>query len=145
MFCPSCRALTKVKHPYKRKSVPCKAGKFDPRPDRKWRMKLMEILKEFKSSTRGRKLVYLACLYNCEGNNDHWVYVGTTGLTSEERYRDHKKGHKAGKGWVRDYGIGLLKSYTKHLKNISHGESLKLERKIAKRLKREGYKVKGGH
>ena len=35
------------------------------------------------------------------------VYVGSTSKTKEERYADHKRGHKDS-WWVRKYGIMLL-------------------------------------
>ncbi|MCK5447985.1 MAG: hypothetical protein KAJ13_09225 [Gemmatimonadetes bacterium] len=34
--------------------------------------------------------------------------MGYSGKTPEERFRDHKEGHKAGRGIVRDYGVRTL-------------------------------------
>ena len=36
--------------------------------------------------------------------HEYGLYVGSTGLTPDERYLNHKRGHKASR-WVRRYGI----------------------------------------
>lgn len=145
MICPKCHKLTESINKHKTNPVPCQVEDFTgPKPSSAWLRRLKGIMNKFKTKTRGRSQVYLACLYNCEGNKDHWIYVGQTGLTVEERYRDHKNGHRASK-WVTRYGIGLLKPYFKHLKEMSYEESKELEKKVYKKLKEAGFKVKGGH
>ncbi len=42
-----------------------------------------------------------------DGKRDCY-YVGHSGKTPEERFQDHKEGHKAGRGIVQDYGVRTL-------------------------------------
>ena len=60
-----------------------------------------------------------------------------TGLTPEQRYRNHKVGHKASK-WVRRYGIGLLPALYKHLNPLDRERALIAEVGSATALRATG-------
>ena len=72
------------------------------------------------------------------------LYVGQTSKSPEERFADHKRGHKASK-WVRDYGIRLLPEFYEKKNPLSEKKALWEERNLAQRLKEQGYTVMGGH
>ena len=70
------------------------------------------------------------------------VYVGQTSHTPLERFENHKRGYKAGKGFVRDYGKYLKK------KNIpdenphsTRKSAIYREEKLAEILKKRGWAV----
>ena len=71
------------------------------------------------------------------------VYVGQTGRTPQERLKQHKRGELANR-WVRDYGIRLMPDLYEHLNPINELQSLRMERRLAKKLRRKGYTVLGG-
>lgn len=71
------------------------------------------------------------------------VYVGSTGLTPEERFAKHKAGHKDGR-FVRQFGLALMPKRYDHLPRMPRPEAEKKERELALRLRRRGYAVWGG-
>jgi predicted GIY-YIG superfamily endonuclease len=73
------------------------------------------------------------------------VYVGMTGLTPKERFENHKKGKKSGKGYVKKYGIKLLPELYEDRNPMTYDEAVIVEEALAKKLRREGYTVVGGH
>jgi hypothetical protein len=73
------------------------------------------------------------------------VYVGMTGLTPEERFANHKCGYKAGKGYVRDFGIRLMPELYSHHNPMSYSAANVGEKLLALELLAEGYTVYGGH
>ena len=73
------------------------------------------------------------------------VYVGMTGLTPERRFENHKKGKKSGKGYVKKYGIKLLPELYDSRNPMTYDEAVIVEEALAKKLRREGYTVVGGH
>ena len=73
------------------------------------------------------------------------VYVGLTGNSPEERFADHKANYKAGKGYVRDYGIRLLPELYAHLNPMSYPLAQSWEQLLAMDLRNKGYTVYGGH
>jgi hypothetical protein len=82
--------------------------------------------------------VYVALL---EFAADHYgLYVGMTGLTPDERYLNHKAGHKASR-WVRSYGVGLLPALYRHLNPLSHEHAAIAEVALAKALRGTGTRV----
>lgn len=72
------------------------------------------------------------------------VYVGMTGLTPEERFLNHKSGHKD--AWiVKRYGVRLLPELYAHLNPMPYEAALKMEMDLAEDLRKEGFAVSGGH
>jgi hypothetical protein len=68
------------------------------------------------------------------------VYVGATGLTPEERFANHKFGHKAN-WYAQIYGEGLLPDVFVHLNPMTYQRALATEMSLAEELRREGYGV----
>ena len=80
-----------------------------------------------------------------DANPDHdplkpCLYVGMTGKTPTERFRDHQRGHKSN-AYVYRYGVRLLPKHFEHLNPMSYEEAVKVEEQLARRLRREGYAV----
>lgn len=67
-------------------------------------------------------------------------YVGMTGLTREERFANHKRGHKACR-YVTRYGLHLMPPAFTNINPRTFEEAKRLERRIARRLRRLGYAV----
>ena len=85
-----------------------------------------------------RNSVYVVLL---EFAADHYgLYVGLTGLTPEERYLNHKAGHKASRS-VRRYGIGLLPALYRHLNPLSYEQAELAEVALANALADTGIRV----
>jgi hypothetical protein len=73
------------------------------------------------------------------------VYVGQTAHSPEERFANHKRGHRASRH-VRRYGTRLRPDLFAHLAPVAtRREAEALEQETADRLKRKGYTVYGGH
>ncbi len=72
------------------------------------------------------------------------VYVGQTSKTPEERFQEHLNGIRASR-YVRDYRVRLLPRCYEKLNPMTELESLRRERNLASKLRREGYTVLGGH
>ena len=68
-----------------------------------------------------------------------------TGISVKKRFKQHKDGYKAGKGWVRDCGVRILTECMGHLYDIDYEEALQMEERIGKALKEAGFWVEGGH
>lgn len=73
--------------------------------------------------------------------DDYGLYVGRTGLTPEERFRNHKAGYKASKS-VRKYGVGLLPALYKHLNPLAYEPATRAEVALAEALRGTGIRVK---
>ena len=73
--------------------------------------------------------------------DDYGLYVGSTGLTPDERYLNHKSDYKASK-WPRDYGTGLLPALYRHLNPLSYGPAIIAEVALAEALATTGIRVK---
>ena len=71
------------------------------------------------------------------------VYVGQTGKTPKERLKQHKRGELANR-WVRDHGVRLMPRLYEHLNPLNELQSLRMERRLARRLRKLGYTVLGG-
>ena len=67
-------------------------------------------------------------------------YVGMTGKTPMERYDQHKTGYKACR-FVTEFGIELMPQTYGCINPRSYVEAMRLERKVAARLKRRGFAV----
>jgi hypothetical protein len=71
------------------------------------------------------------------------LYVGMTGLDPEERFRNHKEGHKA--AWtVKRYGIRLLPEFYACFNPMPFNIAAEMEVGLAEDLRAEGYTVTGG-
>ena len=65
------------------------------------------------------------------------VYVGATSLDPEERFRQHKTGYKAGRGYVTKYGKYLMPRKYKRPNPVPSAEAEDRERDLAESLRRE--------
>gem|GEM_PF-1092681 len=77
-------------------------------------------------------------------------YVGQTSKAPEERLLEHLHppndgGRDLGSRHVRKHGIRLVPELTETRTLFSQQEALREEKKMAQKLEREGYCVKGGH
>ena len=88
--------------------------------------------------------VYVVYLRNPKGDGKAGYYVGMTGLTPEERFRNHKAGIKASRV-VRRFGERLVPKLYDHLNPMSYREALAMEKQLFDELKVLGYQVFGGH
>ena len=83
-------------------------------------------------------------------NNPQWVYVGETGKKDlNERLAQHNSG-KAEKYAARVFirgARGRLRPdlYARYTARYTKESALKLEARVAEKLRRQGYKVEGGH
>lgn len=75
------------------------------------------------------------------------LYVGQTAKTPQERFAQHKSGHRNAKGVklsseiVRKYGLYLRPSLYQHIGPLSREEALAVEEGLALELRRKGYAV----
>lgn len=68
------------------------------------------------------------------------VYVGMTGWTPERRFEAHLNGYKSS-SYVTRYGCELMPRAYEHLNPMTYEEAVQEERRLAERLRREGYAV----
>jgi predicted GIY-YIG superfamily endonuclease len=88
--------------------------------------------------------VYVVYLRNPRGDGRAGYYVGMTGLTPEERFQNHKSGHKAAR-LVRRFGERLVPRLYAHLNPMSYEKAKTMEGWLAESLRKRGYQVFGGH
>ena len=75
------------------------------------------------------------------------LYVGQTSKTPQERFTQHRTGHRNAKGQklsaaiVEKYGRYLRPSLYQHIGPLSRTESLDVEKGLALELRRKGYAV----
>jgi len=75
------------------------------------------------------------------------LYVGMTGKKPQERFKQHKSGHRNKKGYkissniVEKYGLYLRPSLSEHLNLMTKDQALKMEAQLTLELKRKGYAV----
>jgi GIY-YIG catalytic domain len=86
----------------------------------------------------------------CEDPGKGFVYVGETSKTPEERFKEHIKGKRNKRGrlysrMVRKYGQGLRPDLAPDIKYFDAASSKAAEKRWARKMKDEGYKVVGGH
>jgi hypothetical protein len=67
-------------------------------------------------------------------------YVGMTGLDAEERFANHKAGHKDST-LVRDYGLHLARKKFESIPLLSQSDAQVMEGKYAELLRSKGYAV----
>jgi len=68
------------------------------------------------------------------------LYVGMTGLTPEQRFKNHKAGHKANK-YVKKYGLHLLPSLYEYYNPMTYEKAAAKEKELAEELRAQGYPV----
>ena len=68
------------------------------------------------------------------------VYVGATGLSPEERFANHKSGHKAN-WYAQTFGEALLLEVFQHLNPMTYQRALATEIALAEELRHEGFGV----
>lgn len=68
------------------------------------------------------------------------LYVGATGLSPQERFANHKSGHKAN-WYAQTYGEKLLPDLFAHLNPITRQRALATEIALAEELRQEGFAV----
>ena len=68
------------------------------------------------------------------------LYVGSTGLTAKERFKNHRNGHKSNK-YVRKYGIQLLPKLSEQYPAMIWKDAVEKEQELAKGLRGKGYAV----
>jgi hypothetical protein len=67
-----------------------------------------------------------------------------TGLTPEQRFKNHEQGIKAARV-VRRFGVRLVPKLYAHLNPMSSAKAVTMEGALAESLRRRGYVVYGGH
>ncbi len=72
------------------------------------------------------------------------VYVGLTGLDPEERFANHRAGHKSAYV-VERYGVRLMPELFAHLNPMPFEAAAQMEIDLAADLRRAGYTVAGGY
>ena len=88
--------------------------------------------------------VYVVYLRNPKGDGRPGYYVGMTGLTPEERFKNHKTGVKAARV-VKKHGIRLVPKLFAHLNPMPYERAVEMEVFLADSLRKRGYVVFGGH
>ncbi len=68
------------------------------------------------------------------------LYVGNTGLTAKERFKNHLNGHKSNK-YVRNYGTKLLPKMYERFPPMTWEDAVKKEQELAEDLRRKGYAI----
>ena len=94
--------------------------------------------------SRDHHHVYVVYLRNPRGDGKAGYYVGMTGLTPEERFKNHKRGHKAA-GIVRRFGERLVPRLYAHLNPMPYAKAKDMEAALAESLRKRGFTVYGGH
>jgi predicted GIY-YIG superfamily endonuclease len=86
--------------------------------------------------------VYVVRLANPRGDGRDGYYVGMTGLPLEERFANHKRGHKSA-SIVRRYGVELAWDLFEGIPAMSYAEAALAEPSLADDLRDLGYLVYG--
>ena len=86
----------------------------------------------------------------CEDPGKGFMYVGETSKSPEERYKEHIEGKRNKRGrlysrMVRKYGQRLRMDLAPEVRYYDGASSKAAEKRWARKLKDEGYKVVGGH
>ncbi len=68
------------------------------------------------------------------------VYVGATGMTPDQRFANHKAGHKAN-WYAQTYGEGLIPDLFTHLNPMTYQRALATEITLADELRQDGWGV----
>ncbi|UCF05168.1 MAG: hypothetical protein JSV33_14820 [bacterium] len=68
------------------------------------------------------------------------LYVGSTGLTPEERFENHKTGYKSNR-FVKRYGLRLRPLLYEEYNPLSYEDAREMEIELARMLREKGYAV----
>src|SRR5499425_1414368 len=79
--------------------------------------------------------VYVVYLRNPRGDGKAGYYVGMTGLSPEERFRNHKSGVKAA-GIVKRFGERLVPRLYAHLNPMPYAKAVEMELHLADSLRK---------
>jgi hypothetical protein len=74
------------------------------------------------------------------GPDGRCFYVGMTGLSLEERFKNHKKGYKSNK-LVQKYGLYLRPKIFEKYNPMTQDEASRMEVWLARRLRKKGHAV----
>ena len=97
-----------------------------------------------KSRSRDHHSVYVVYLRNPQGDGKAGYFVGMTGLSPEQRFKNHKNGVKSA-GVVRRFGERLVPRLYAHLNPMPYEKAKEMEGILAESLRKRGYLVYGGH
>ena len=86
--------------------------------------------------------VYVVRLDHPRARGREAYYVGMTGLPVEERFANHKRGHKAARV-VRQYGVELAREWFEDIPAMSYAEAALTEPALADELRDYGFLVFG--
>ena len=102
------------------------------------------MAKKRKSGKSDHHSVYVVFLRDPKGDGKAGYYVGMTGLTPEERFANHKRGHKAARVVTR-CGERLVPRLYAHLNPMPFAKAVDMEVSLAESLRKRGFTVYGGH
>ncbi len=68
------------------------------------------------------------------------LYVGSTGLTAKEHFKNHRNGHKSNR-YVRNYSIKLLPQMYEQYTAMIWEDAVEKEREMAEAFRGKGYAV----
>ncbi len=94
-----------------------------------------------RAGVKPRSSVYVVLLEYAPA--EYRLYVGSTGLTPDERYLKHKAGHRASRRVTR-FGIGLLPALYRHLNPLDAEPVELVEVELAEALRTTGIRVHQG-
>ncbi len=100
--------------------------------------------KKRKSRKSDHHSVYVVFLRNPKGDGKAGYYVGMTGLSPEQRFRNHNQGLKAARIVTR-CGERLVPRLYEHLNPMPYAKALQIEADLADSLRKRGFAVYGGH
>ena len=86
--------------------------------------------------------VYVVLLKNPSGDGRDGYYVGMTGLTPEERFVNHKRGHKSASVVTR-CGVALAYEWFENIPAMPYHEAAQTEPALADELRDRGFLVFG--
>jgi hypothetical protein len=94
-----------------------------------------------RDGVKPRSSVYVVLLEYVPA--EYRLYVGSTGLTPDVRYANHKAGHRASRRVTR-FGIGLLPALYRHLNPLDAESAELVEVELAEALRTTGMRVHQG-
>jgi hypothetical protein len=94
---------------------------------------------------KGTGHVYVALLEPKGQGALHRLYVGSTGLSPLQRYCDHKRSYKSGKGWIKKHGIGLLPKVYARFNPMLGRDREDVEDELGQAFRDAGFVVHGPH
>jgi predicted GIY-YIG superfamily endonuclease len=118
--------------------------------DEHWLTKARRVARRIRAATRdapgAAHHVYIVLLEGCAtAEGDNGLYVGQSYYSPEERFRQHKEGHRASR-IVNRCGVRLLPKLYQHLNPLTQAEALEIEARLAEAFKEARLpNVRGGH